>query len=52
MIMIVLKFVFSVVGGNGYYWPRAPKGIATPLGSERRRLVLDVPCWTRCASPY
>ena len=46
------QFVISVVGGQGDYWPWAPKGIATPLVSKRRLHVLDVPSWTCCASPH
>jgi hypothetical protein len=52
MIMIVLKFVISVVGGQGDYWPRAPKGIAAPLVGKRRPHILDVRSWRFCASPH
>jgi len=42
MIMIIIKFVISVVGGQGDYWPRAPKGVTTPLVIKRRLHIPDV----------
>ena len=52
MILIVLKFVFSVVGGQDDYWPWAPKSIAAPLVSKSRLHVQDVASWTwLCFTP-
>ena len=50
--MIVLKFVISVVGGQGDYWPHGAERHSNATGQQAPSSLLNVPSWTYCAVPH